>query len=103
MTPSAVTSLAVLLTLLPRVYSQIAGPVIASDFPDPSIVQVDGEWWAFATRTNYNNNVHIPMASSPDFKTWTESMFGGGLADALPNLPSWVDEASSNSTCPNPR
>ena len=57
------------------------GPVIASNFPDPAFIQVGDTFTAFATNDGTYN---IPVATSPDFTTWT-------LADqdALPTLPAW--------------
>ena len=58
------------------------GPVITANFPDPSFINVDGTYYAFATNNGAQN---IQIATSPDFATWTVT---GN--DALPNLPSWT-------------
>ncbi|KAH0005258.1 glycoside hydrolase family 43 protein, partial [Aureobasidium melanogenum] len=58
------------------------------NFPDPSVIRIGNEWWAFSTMSHYNGKrVHVPMAHTYDFSTWTSF----GEQDALPNLPSWVD------------
>lgn len=65
----------------------VNGPVISTDFPDPSIINVGGTWYAFGTQSIYNyTNIHIQVASSTDFNTWTLHMG----QDALPNLPGWA-------------
>ncbi|CAD0013919.1 unnamed protein product [Aureobasidium pullulans] len=59
------------------------------NFPDPSVIRIGNEWWAFATMGRVNGKrVHVQMAKSAynDFNTWTSY----GERDALPNLPSWV-------------
>ena len=66
------------------------GPVITQNFPDPSIINVDGVWYAFAT----NNGVHqIPTASSPDLDTWTISG-----SDALARLGAWATSGATVSS-----
>ncbi|KAI9657076.1 MAG: hypothetical protein M1821_003242 [Bathelium mastoideum] len=66
-----------------------------TNFPDPSIIQVNSTWYSFATTTG--GKVHIQVASSPDFNNWT---LKEGY-DALPNLPSWVDQAHPNTWAPD--
>ena len=58
------------------------GPVITSNFPDPSFINVNGTYYAFATNNGAQN---IQIATSPDFITW--AVTGD---DALPTLPSWA-------------
>lgn len=57
-------------------------PAIASNFPDPTIIEVNGVWFAFSTNAN---GLHIPVAKSFDFINW--SVTG---ADALPVLGAWT-------------
>ncbi|KAI4719829.1 glycoside hydrolase family 43 protein [Aureobasidium sp. EXF-10727] len=58
------------------------------NFPDPSVIRIGNEWWAFSTNSRYNGKrVHVPMAQTYDYFTWTSF----GEKDALPNLPDWVD------------
>ena len=33
------------------------------NFPDPSVIRIGNEWWAFSTMSHYNGKrVHVPMA-----------------------------------------
>ena len=57
-------------------------PAIASNFPDPTIIEVNGVWFAFSTNAN---GLHIPVAKSFDFINW--SVTG---TDALPVLGAWT-------------
>ncbi|MCU1635119.1 MAG: hypothetical protein JWQ68_358 [Cryobacterium sp.] len=57
-------------------------PVIAEDFPDPDVLEVDGKYYAYATNGNSRN---VQVAESDDLESW--SMLG---EDALPQLPPWV-------------
>ena len=60
----------------------ITGPVITSNFPDPSFVKgLDGAWYAFSTNSGGKN---VPVANSADFVTWT--LTG---QDALPTVGAW--------------
>lgn len=69
-------------------------PAIDADFPDPSIVHVGDNWYAFATE---GNGVHVQMASSRDFEQWDRAI---GL-DVLPELPKWVDQSRPDVWAPN--
>ena len=62
------------------------GPVITSNFPDPGLISVGDTYYAFATTNGQQN---IPIASSPDFVTW--SVTG---QDALPDIPAWSSGAT---------
>ncbi|TKA74484.1 hypothetical protein B0A55_06446 [Friedmanniomyces simplex] len=67
----------------------------------PSIIQVGRIWYAFATRT-IGSTLHIQIASSPDFKTWSiVKNSDGSQKDALPNLPPWVNTGSPNTWAPD--
>ncbi|KAK3686309.1 hypothetical protein LTR37_019947 [Vermiconidia calcicola] len=39
------------------------------NFPDPSVILVEGIWYSFATRT-IGSNIHIQVALSDDFESW---------------------------------
>lgn len=41
-----------------------ASSVLSRDFPDPSIIQIDGSWYAFATE---GNGFNVQVARSADF------------------------------------
>lgn len=56
-------------------------PVIADDFPDPDVLEVDGVYYAYATN---GNNKNVRVARSSDLVEWET------LPDALPQLPTWV-------------
>jgi hypothetical protein len=79
--------------LLPLLWSRAnaeSARVLDTNFPDPCIIETNGQYYSFATN---GNGVNIQIASSPDFNTWT--LMSG--VDALPGpFPSWV--ASSPAT-----
>ncbi|KAF5385293.1 hypothetical protein D9615_000937 [Tricholomella constricta] len=62
----------------------VKGPVISSNFPDPSLIWVESEhsWFAFATNGGGDN---VQVATSADFNTWKVTG-----QDALPTVGSWV-------------
>ncbi|KAK4580235.1 hypothetical protein LTR86_000438 [Recurvomyces mirabilis] len=73
-------------------------PVITTDFPDPSIIQVDGMWYAFASQSAYNyTGVRVQIAASPDFETWSLLTGRDALAGG-PKLAPWVDGTSATSS-----
>lgn len=75
-----------------------SGPVIRTDFPDPSIILVDNVWHAFGTQSLYNyTSVKTQYATSPDFTTWTLQE----NYDALRTLPSWVDSSNPQIWAPD--
>ncbi len=62
---------------------------------------MNDKWYAFATRT-IGSSVHIQMAESNDFNTWSiVTNSDGSQKDALPNLPSWVHSASPGTWAPD--
>lgn len=68
------------------------------NFPDPSLIRVGNDFYAFGTNGHVNGKlVHIQMAHSSDFDHWT---FNGGQ-DALPDLPAWVDKANPRVWAPD--
>lgn len=56
-------------------------PVISQDFPDPSMLEVDGTFYLYGTRTRGTN---LQVRSSPDLVHWTAH------PDPLPVLGSWT-------------
>ena len=73
----------------------VAGPKMnGANFPDPSIINVNNTFYAFATNSG---GVHIQVATSADFNTWT---LKAGY-DALPSLPSWIDQSDPNTWAPD--
>lgn len=74
------------------------GPVIPSNFPDPTVIEVGGKWFAFATRTK-GSAIHVQAATSPNFNTWSlATNSDGSQYDALPTLGSWVDTSTTLSS-----
>lgn len=68
---------------------------------DPSIIQVDGIWYSFATRT-IGSTVKIQVARSNDFNVWGLLVKSDGTQyDALPRLPRWVHPTSWNTWAPD--
>ena len=62
-------------------------PAKAQDFPDPSVILVDGIWYAFATQ---GGGHHVQSATSQNFASgWTVS-----TVDVMPTLPAWVDSSN---------
>jgi Glycosyl hydrolases family 43 len=57
-------------------------PVINQDFPDPSIVQSGGTYYAYSTQVSTSN---IPVSVSTDGMHWSSA-----TTDAMPVLPSWA-------------
>ena len=67
---------------------------ITANFPDPSIIKVNGTWYAFATHTR-GTDVKIQVAQSTNFEDWTiVKNADGSQFDALPVLPAWVRMAN---------
>jgi beta-xylosidase len=61
-------------------------PVFAGDFPDPFVVNMEGEYFAFGTNAGGAN---VQVMSSVDLTTWHP------LGDALPALPSWAQAGNT--------
>ncbi|KAG9579627.1 glycoside hydrolase family 43 protein, partial [Aureobasidium melanogenum] len=67
---------------------------ITANFPDPSIIKVNGTWYAFATHTR-GTDIKIQVAQSVNFEDWTVVRNADGSQfDALPVLPAWVRMAN---------
>jgi putative cell wall-binding protein len=64
--------------------SSLQNPIFPHDFPDPSLLRVDGRYYAYRTNTLAN----VPVIASEDLATWTD------LGDALPQLPAWSERGS---------
>ena len=65
-------------------------PVLRADFPDPFIIEHEGQYLAYATNTGGAN---VQMASSTDLATWQllrNASEPGRLHDAMPVLPPWA-------------
>jgi hypothetical protein len=57
-------------------------PVYSHDFPDPSISDFGGIYYAYSTQTGFEN---VPVATSTDAVHWI-----GGSNDTFPVLPLWA-------------
>lgn len=63
----------------------ITNPVLDMDFPDPTVINVHGKYFAYATNGSYNGKtLNIRIASSTDLQHWKIE------GDALPQKPSWA-------------
>lgn len=63
---------------------KIVNPVLDLDFPDPTVIRVNNDYYAYATNPNIKGNtVHIQIAKSNDLQNWQL------IGDALPLKPSW--------------
>src|SRR4029077_1725148 len=62
-------------------------PVSPGDFPDPSILNDNGTYYAFATQNAAapSQTIDIQEATSTDGVTWTQLN-----SDALPNVGAWA-------------
>ncbi|WP_170971007.1 glycoside hydrolase family 43 protein [Ilyomonas limi] len=61
-------------------------PVLDIDFPDPTVINVNSTFYAYATQSEHNGKmVNIQLASSKDLFNWTY------IGDALPNKPAWAN------------
>jgi hypothetical protein len=68
---------------------------ITANFPDPSIIKVNGTWYAFATHTRGGTGPKIQVAQSINFEDWSVvKNADGSQFDALPVLPAWVRMAN---------
>lgn len=79
----SLAALSVLTAASPVTKRSISGPILNSvNFPDPSFVISGSTWYAYSTNSGGHN---VPMATSPDFQTWT---LKSGY-DALPTVGAW--------------
>lgn len=75
--------------------------IFVNNFGDPAIINVNGVWYAFATRT-IGSGIRIQVATSNDFNSWSLVYNeDGSQHDALPNLPSWVVQSAPNTWAPD--
>ena len=85
-----IISSALIVLVMAVVVQRTAGatikPVIRHDFPDPAILAVGPDFYAYSTASFYGRSLrHVPVARSADLAGgWT------ALGDALPRLPAWA-------------
>jgi arabinan endo-1,5-alpha-L-arabinosidase len=60
----------------------LTNPVLDKDFPDPTVIRVNGKYYAYATQ----GRGHIQVSVSEDLQHWSDP------ADALPVKPVWADK-----------
>jgi len=88
-----VGAVSVLAVAAPAASADNWAPVHPGDFPDPSILQWNGVYYAFATQ-NFavpSQTINIQVSTSFNGTTWTPL---NGV-DALPHLPSWAKEGET--------
>jgi arabinan endo-1,5-alpha-L-arabinosidase len=68
-------------TITPATFTN---PVLDQDFPDPDVLKVGNEYYAYATN---GNGANIQAAQSMDLVHWDV------LSDALPTLPAWATQS----------
>ncbi|MDT7564293.1 MAG: arabinan endo,5-alpha-L-arabinosidase [Pseudonocardiales bacterium] len=74
-------------------------PVIERDFPDPAVLAVDDNYFAYSTASGYGHQFwHVPVQRASDLSgDWTV------VGDALPVLPPWSardSHGNANVTAP---
>ena len=57
-------------------------PAVNEDFPDPSVLDADGVYYAYSTEVGFDD---VPYVTSTNGTQWSSAM-----GDALPTLPSWA-------------
>lgn len=64
---------------------QIVNPVLDHDFPDPTVINVNGKYYAYATNSVVNGKFeHVQLAVSTDLQHWIDS------GDVLPGGATWA-------------
>ncbi len=60
-------------------------PVLDINFPDPTVINMNGTYYAYATNSTHDGKMmNIQVASSTDLFNWTY------IGDALPTKPTWA-------------
>ncbi len=60
-------------------------PVINKDFPDPTVIEYQGVYYAYATQGKFEGKMlNIQVAKSNDLQNWKI------LGDAIPSKPKWA-------------
>jgi GH43 family beta-xylosidase len=61
-------------------------PVLNADFPDPTVININGTYYAYATQSMHDGKmINIQVASSKDLFNWKYE------GDALPQKPAWAN------------
>jgi len=62
-------------------------PVLNIDFPDPTVINANGTFYAYATQARHDGKmINIQLASSKNLFDWTY------IGDALPQKPLWANQ-----------
>ncbi|OQO09383.1 hypothetical protein B0A48_04781 [Cryoendolithus antarcticus] len=78
--------------------SNLALVMNGQNFPDPGVIRTGDGWHAFSTNGVVNNQkIHVQMAYTPDFKSWTFR----GTKDAMPKLAPWIHAATPKIWAPD--
>ena len=65
--------------------NKMHNPVLDHDFPDPTVINVNGIYYAYATQSHHGGKmINIQVASSKDLFNWKYE------GDALPQKPVWA-------------
>ena len=64
-------------------------PVYETDFPDPFVIEHQGEFIAYSTNSR---GINLPIAVSRDLTEWAPATVGGRPIDGMPALAPWVEE-----------
>lgn len=60
-------------------------PAMDTDFPDPTVIEANGKYYAFATNSGRNGSFrNVQTAISDNLKNWVM------LGDAMPQKPAWA-------------
>ena len=94
------TILTIVSFLLSTNLAAVVGPVLSSPFPDPSIIKLDNNYYAFSSRTGHNTTlINTPIASSQHFQS------GWSLlphhTDALPDPGPWTTSPNAHVLTPD--
>lgn len=71
-------------TTIAKAQTQLNNPVLNHNFADPTVIQANGKYYAYATNSRANGKFsHIQLAVSTDMQHWED------LPDALPDGATW--------------
>ena len=93
LTSSVLTNLALLCSTVLGVHL-----AIPKNFADPTTINVNGKWYAFASGSN---GARIPGATSPDFNNWSVTLNGANDYDYLDAIPAWCYQPSAAVAAPD--
>ncbi len=71
------------LSLAPQLKRDLANPIVPGDHPDPTIIQVDGVFWASATSGEWSPQ--FPLYKSDDLTSWIPA------GSIFPEQPTWAE------------